>query len=246
MWYKHSDKFSSKEDYMRFGLILAILLISLGLQATGMPPQRCADKFGTAVAEETQISSPIWGKTTDPTKHDPNKFRYLVHGFEFVDDDLDDSTRRSLKMRGVLLFNLDKLNELPSVSASLIDNKHQGTWGYGGLILEAMNENIVRANVTDNGSRNSHLESIQQMQTALPSSDSLMRLSYGRHGSYNEVLLKTGSTTGKNLKITGFFVKMLEIDGVHEPVDKKLYEILKEYSDELNLPLISLEQLQCL
>ena len=82
-----------------------------------------------------------WGQTTDPSQHNPDNFRYLVHAFNpgargnalilnnlvtqdegTVTDEVGDQSIDVFK-------EPERINERVSLSMSLIDQDHTATWG---------------------------------------------------------------------------------------------------------------------
>lgn len=82
-----------------------------------------------------------WGQATDPSQHNPDNFRYLVHAFNpcargnalilnnlvtqdegTVNDEAGDQSIDVFK-------EPERINERVSLSMSLIDQDHTATWG---------------------------------------------------------------------------------------------------------------------
>jgi hypothetical protein len=102
----------------------------------------------------------------------------------------------------------ERLGERVSLSMSLIDQEHTGTWGEGGIIVEAPEENIVITSPTDTGSHNSSKEFLKrqaQNQSHLSGEQLLQSTS---DGIYNEVVAFAKSETGETVRLTGFFIKV--------------------------------------
>lgn len=192
----------------------------------------------------------IWGGVTDPREHDPKKFRYLVHAFNpyatwstliAISSELSGEYKVD-KSEGDQSINLfeepERLGERVSLSMSLIDQDHTGTWGPGGIIVEAPEENIIITSPTDAGSHNSSKEFLKrqaQNHTRL-SGNQLLQLTSG--GIYNEVVAFAKSESGKTLRLKGFFIK---VDKRGQPIDPVIAEKLKQHATRLNLPLIEIQ-----
>ena len=91
-------------------------------------------------ASTCEVEPAYWGQTTDPVKHNPYDFRYLVHAFNpharhnafvvrsvtqgegTVTDEVGDQSIDVFKESG-------RLDERVSLSMSLIDQNHTATWG---------------------------------------------------------------------------------------------------------------------
>lgn len=86
-----------------------------------------------------------WGQTTDPSQHNPDNFRYLVHAFNpfslfnaiYISKKTgasnDEVRRQSIDLR----IRPEEIDERVSVSMSLIENGHTATYGSGGIIVQA-------------------------------------------------------------------------------------------------------------
>lgn len=203
--------------------------------------------------KETEIK--IWGETTDPKEHDPEKFRYLVHAFKpfarasqpivaisaelsgaFQDYKLQDD-----KLQGDQSINLfeqpEKLGERVSLCMSLIDQNHTGTWGKGGIIVDAPEENIVITSPTDAGSHSSSKEFLEiQARYQLPRSGEQLLQSTPR-GTYNEVVAFAKTKRGE-CKLRGFFVK---VDKRGQPIDPVIAERMRQHARRLSLPLVEIQ-----
>ncbi len=102
------------------------------------------------VPPEKELEPKIWGETSDPKEHDPKKFRYLVHALNPFATALQPLVAISAESSGaykvdksegdqsINLFDQpERLGERVSLSMSLIDQNHTGTWGQGGIIVDA-------------------------------------------------------------------------------------------------------------
>jgi len=85
-----------------------------------------------------------WGNITDPTLHNPESFRYLVH----ADTGCHNTTR-------YFADDLDAITELDMVSASLIDSAHSRTFASTfGIIIEVPVQDVLAADCRDLNSKN--------------------------------------------------------------------------------------------
>lgn len=200
---------------------------------------------------ERESEIKIWGEVTDPKEHDPEKFRYLVHAF----NPLANASQPLIAISGQLsgaykvdryegdqsinLFDQpERLGERVSLSMSLIDRGHTGTWGQGGIIIEAPEENIVITSPTDTGSHSSSKEFLKKQ-----ASDQLRRsgeqlLQSNSDGIYNEVVAFAKSKSGKMLRLKGFFIK---VDKRGQPTDLVIAEKMRQHARKLNLPLVEIQ-----
>ena len=97
-----------------------------------------------AVSQEAagtcEVESAYWGQTTDPSQHNPDGFRYLVHAFNpdarlgtlFIQLVTQDE-RAVADGQGDQSINVfkepERIDERVSLSMSLIDQGHTATWG---------------------------------------------------------------------------------------------------------------------
>ncbi|MCX7928764.1 MAG: hypothetical protein N2558_03730 [Patescibacteria group bacterium] len=193
----------------------------------------------------------IWGEVSDPKKHDPKKFRYLVHAFNpfatasqqlaAVSAELSGACKvdKSEGDQSINLFDQpERLGERVSLSMSLIDQEHTRTWGQGGIIVEAPEGNIVITSPTDMGSHSSSKEFLRRQAQGrlLLSGDQLLKLTSG--GIYNEVVAFGRSESGETLQLRGFFIK---VDKRGQPTDPVIAEKMKQHARRLNLPLVEIQ-----
>ena len=92
-------------------------------------------------ASTCEVEPAYWGQTTDPSQHNPDGFRYLVHAFNLyargnalilnnlvtqdegtVTDEVGDQSIDVFK-------EPERIDERVSLSMSLIDQDHTATWG---------------------------------------------------------------------------------------------------------------------
>ena len=115
------------------------------------PPINFEGVNHTSPEKEPELK--IWGEVSDPKEHDPKKFRYLVHTFNSFAVALQPLVAISAELSGaykvdksegnqsINLFDQpERLSERVSLSMSLIDQEHTGTWGQGGIIVDAPEE----------------------------------------------------------------------------------------------------------
>lgn len=194
--------------------------------------------------EEIKNVTP-WGNVTDPTEHNPNNFRYLVYGINpaarltmpglHTPKDID-------KKDGDQTINIadspERIAERVSLSCSLIDQNHTGTWGNAGIIVESPTTNVIMDGAEDLGAISENKEMLlkQAEGRKLIPPDEL--LSSSSRTSYNEIVI-LAENKGQKVKLGGFFVKVTE-DG--KPLDDHLAMIFKEHATRLNLPLVFISE----
>lgn len=92
------------------------------------------------VTNASKAELAYWGQTTDPCRHNPEDFRYLVHAFnpharigalfiQLVTQDkgivADEAGDQSINV----FKEPERVDERVSLSMSLIDQDHTATWG---------------------------------------------------------------------------------------------------------------------
>lgn len=210
-------------------------------------------KIRSYVSQEKEPGLKIWGGVSNPEEHDPKKFRYLVHAFNLLSTISQPLIAISAKLSGaykvdkreddqqqaINLFDQpERLDERVSLSMSLIDQEHTETWGEGGIIVEAPQENIVITAATDFGSHNSSKDFLRrdgQDQLRL-SGEQLLQSTFD--GIYNEVVAFAKSESGETVRLKGFFIK---VDKRGQPIDSVIAEKMEQHARRLNLPLIEIQ-----
>lgn len=189
------------------------------------------------------------GDTTDPTQHDPTSFRYLVHslnpyaasnilymlsGVGASADPSHGDGDQSINM----YEQPERAAERISLSMSLIDQDHTATWGHGGLIISAPEENIVLTSRTDadahNNDKNFLLE--QSVRHGVMSAEQLLATTSPRQ--YNEVVA-LADNDGSKLETIGFFYK---VTSKGEPVDLVIAQQMRMHAERLGLPVVEILQ----
>ena len=213
------------------------------------PFQKMLRQDGT-VGGHAGRKSEAWGGVTDPAKHNPDSFRYLVHALpsdrpywrrvqmQRHAEDLKMGLVRKGADEGDQSIDLqmfpERINERVAVSASLIDDKHRHTWDSAGLILEVPEERVKMTSSHDLGSSTSleMLDWQSRIQQRL-NGDQLLSESY-KTGCYNEVVVLGKSGTGDPIKIAGFFAKA-DADGF---LNEALALRVRQRAERLNLPFV--------
>jgi len=206
---------------------------------------------GKPATPEKEPPVKIWGEATDPKDHDPNNFRYLVHAFNHFATASQPLAAISAERSGAykvdksqgdqstnLFDQPERLDERVSLSMSLIDQEHTGTWGQGGVIVEAPEENIVITSPTDTGSHSSSKEFLRkqgQDQFRISGEQLLQSTS---DGIYNEVVAFAKSETGETVRLKGFFIK---VDKRGQPTDSVIAQKMRQHAARLNLPLVEIQ-----
>lgn len=182
-----------------------------------------------------------WGQTTDPSQHNPDNFRYLVHAFNpfslfnaiYISKKTgaynDEVRRQSIDLQ----IRPEEIDERVSVSMSLIENGHTATYGSSGIIVQAPESSIVFTSPTDAGVINSNKGRLvaRGQSRGLLSPDQL--LERGSPHTYNEVVALGRS----GLRAVGFFYK---VDSRKKPVDYDLAANMLSLGRRTGLPVVEI------
>ena len=199
--------------------------------------------------EEDSLNK-TWGDTTDPNNHNPDQYRYLVHGINLLSKMSKLIATQSAIEAGLtydeswgdqtisMYDRPEELGNRVSVSMSLIDQDHTGTWGDAGLIIEAPECNVVLTSSTDMGAVNDNRDFLlgQARQHPVMSGDVLLKNSSS--DSYNEVVaVGTNPDSQQPLRLAGFFYKVTPYGEVH---DRALVARMQAHATHLGLPIVSI------
>ena len=188
-----------------------------------------------------------WGQATDPVKHNPDDFRYLVHAFNpfargnalilnnLVTQDEGTVTDGAGDQSIDVFKEPERIDERVSLSMSLIDQNHTATWGDVGIIVAAPESSVVLTSPTDAGAINSNEGRLvaQSQSRGLLSPDQL--LERGSPRTYNEVVALGRS----GLRAVGFFYK---VDSRKKPVDSGLAANMLGLGSRTGLPVVEIPE----
>jgi hypothetical protein len=180
---------------------------------------------------------------SDPRKHDPKAFRYLVHG-------LQDVYSRILQLQA--LFTLKgkfdstqhvDLSETPGlvrqrkvISASVIDQNHLSTFGGAGLILSCPVENVIDLSHQDLGTNFANPDTIlARPRASLPALDQILEKTGKGATAWNEVRL-TGTTDFGEVGVVGYWIK---VDERGKPQSPEIAKRMRELANSKSFPLIT-------
>lgn len=172
--------------------------------------------------EDLKFWDQFYWWVTDPNKHDPEKFRYLIHAFNpmaiitkigMMQTQVQDiagweSFDESDGDQWIDLFhNPFQIGKRVSVSMSLIDQDHIGTWWPIWLILWVPKENIVRTANTDLWTSNFSKKRLLEMKKyhSILSGDTILASSWPN--SYNELVAFAKTAEAGEIRVIGFFAK---------------------------------------
>ena len=184
-----------------------------------------------------------WGQTTDPSQHNPDNFRYLVHAFNpfslfnaiYISKKTgasnDEVRRQSIDLR----IRPEEIDERVSVSMSLIENGHTATYGSSGIIVQAPESSIVFTSPTYAGVINSNKGRLvaRGQSRGLLSPDQL--LEHGSPHTYNEVVALGRS----GLRAVGLFYK---VDSRKKPVDSDQAANMLGLGRRTGLPVVEIHE----
>lgn len=201
--------------------------------------------------EREENKSQPWGDVSDPNKHDPANFRYLIHGINPIATVMIGGQAHTLVHRNnqtgseddgdqsINLFNYpENLGQRVSLSCSLIDQNHHGTWGTVGLIVESPPENVCVTSPSDMGASGLNKASLIAKSESSPILSAKRLLDQTHSSSYNEVVV-LASRDKQQVRLAGFFYKVTE-DG--EPMDESLAQTMKSHAARLHLPIIAITE----
>lgn len=128
-----------------------------------------------------------WGGVTNPSFHNPDSFRYLIH----LDSGLPDNDTNYPSYK-YLVDNPSGLEEAGRLSASLVDSNHrvlwQGTSSQHGYIIEVPEQAVIATSARDMYTKGIQVEEIQ---TLYPPQDPNELLAATPLHDHNEVLVAT-------------------------------------------------------
>ena len=186
-----------------------------------------------------------WGQATDPVKHNPDDFRYLVHAFNpyargnalilnnlvtqdegTVTDEVGDQSIDVFK-------EPERIDERVSLSMSLIDQDHTATWGGAGIIVAAPESSVVLTSPTDAGALNSYRDRLiaQGRSMGILSPDEI--LEHSSPSVHNEIVALGQS----GLKAVGFFYK---VDSQRYPINVDLMTAMYQLGGRMGLPVVGI------
>lgn len=182
------------------------------------------------------LSSRPWGEVTDPTNHDPESFRYLIHldtGKRFILDEpgpdgLNDRYEYAIDDPGLL-------TEYGQLSTSLIDQQHTqiywGTTSQHGYIVEVDADAIVAASPRDMMLR---ARSLAEVLTVCPVLSADEILAATADYDHNEILVSPA-----NLVIRAvFWANLQEGAETDPPLSREYIQLAASRAD---LPFIELD-----
>jgi hypothetical protein len=201
------------------------------------------------------IQKSVWGGVSDPSSHSEEGFRYLIHAFNPLASPsmalINTIHAHAKHQRGedhridpshgdqtINLFEQpERVAQRVSLSMSLIDQAHTGTWGDGGIIVEVPEQNIIATGGQDIGSMNSDPDFLRQQfaSSTRHNGDQLLQIS--SENLHNEVVA-FANVDGSKIVLKGFFYKT---DSKGEPVNEIVARKMQEHASRLGLPIVTVK-----
>jgi hypothetical protein len=186
-----------------------------------------------------------WGQATDPVKHNPDDFRYLVHAFNpfargnalilnnLVTQDEGTVTDGAGDQSIDVFKEPERIDERVSLSMSLIDQNHTATWGDVGIIVAAPESSVVLTSPTDAGVLNSYRDRLitQGQSRGILSPDEILKRS--SPSIHNEIVALGQS----GLKAVGFFYK---VNSQRYPINVDLMTAMYQLGGRMGLPVVGI------
>ena len=186
-----------------------------------------------------------WGQATDPVKHNPDDFRYLVHAFNpgargnalilnnLVTQDEGTVTDEAGDQSIDVFKEPERIDERVSLSMSLIDQDHTATWGGAGIIVAAPESSVVLTSPTDAGALNSYRDRLiaQGQSMGILSPDEILKRS--SPSMHNEIVALGQS----GLKAVGFFYK---VNSQRYPINVDLMTAMHQLGYRMGLPVVGI------
>lgn len=200
------------------------------------------DRNSEIQKEKIEIVRVSWKNDfTDPQKHNPHSFCYLVHGIQ-------SALVRNIEFLAIyrelrkydptqdidLLRDPQRISDKERISCSIIDQEHTETYGAAGLILAAPFENVLSMFSQEEGTGFSGVSSVRGRSSNLLPVPELLKRTHG--DLYNEVVI-TGKTMYGLVQVKGFWVNT-DKGGV--PFDEETAYEIEYLARKLNLPLITI------
>lgn len=196
---------------------------------------------------------PHWSEVTDPQDHDPNNFQYLVHGMSVagtrgmanayagVDHASYGLTEEDVAaQRTDLLATPERVQERHTLSTSLVDTKHRGTWNKAGIIVGVPEDDVVITAPHDAGTVHGSKAVLEKhnQRLDLPKlpPDELLQQT-GETGR-NEVAVAAG-----NVALLGFFSVTHQVRGRFgitrtRDIDPETAKLMSNHAKRLGLPFV--------
>jgi hypothetical protein len=183
---------------------------------------------------------PGW-ETSNPRRHDPSNFRYLVHTWSEMLKSFS-GMRTAQQARDGLepekqafdpIAEPERFIARKFISTSLIDQAHYSSWAKAGFILQVPVGNILKAAPEDIGTIASEQRGYGRAH--VPPAESILKAT--RFDAYNEVLIQgTNPKTGNQISILGGVIVLDPITGDRE--DPKASAQVEHFCKQRGLPVV--------
>ena len=194
-------------------------------------------------------SQETWGDVTSPADHNPNNYRYVVHGLNPGLKSYRESMKRIAaedpeyevvegKDPAADLYNEpERIQERIGILGSLVDHEHHGTYGHAGLIVEPHPDAIIYTAPRDAGSWTHTLNALRKTgeDHDLLTADQL--LAESDPNAHNEVAMEAG-----RVALAGFFYTYNRgMFGRKKPTDRTHAKHFKKQAKRLGLPIVPIK-----
>ena len=191
--------------------------------------------------ESPDIEKEFYAELTDPRKHDPKHFCYIVHA-------LNPSAKNNLLMLTMmhggynfsqevdLLGHPEDIVNKKLISTSIINQNHQETWGGVFYILDVPWGNFVKMSPHDRGTNINNPDF--ELEWSRPPYTVPSKLIEQSQGQLNEVVV-TGKKNDQKVKIVGVGIKLTDVGDGEIKIPQEAEQIRKN-AKELGVPAIEL------
>ncbi|MEZ4819055.1 MAG: hypothetical protein R3A45_03830 [Bdellovibrionota bacterium] len=184
---------------------------------------------------------------TDPNKHNPDNYRYLIHGTTKSNQLISENKFDENKF---LLNNPQYIQEQGFISSSIVSERHKKPFHTMGFILRVKHKGVIRTSSDDlnapsiilHDDIDSYLQRMDENYSHMSPQDILDQT--GRPENqypYNEVLLYS-SKASKTVEIIGVYYSVADDNPAIALSNKQELNRLNKISKELHVPLIALNE----
>lgn len=214
---------------------LYFLLTSVGHFSAAFAQRDIASKLGMTCrnlfqndysSQNTRLKVSDWinFQYSDPRTHDSKNFRYVVHG-------VNDYNLESLLSKSPNIY----INSKKQVSASLISNGKNRTFGNFGLIIEIDPISIIQVFNFDASSWTFDRKKVVQLKEQPLQFTPVELIKETPSNKYNEILIEP---LGQKIKVVGLFVNIFSKDQWF--IDDNLRSEVQKLAIKFDLPIIEI------
>src|SRR3989344_5706107 len=209
-------------------------------------PERIHQNLEPSDVEKEITPEDFYSELTDPTKHNPEKFCYVVHGI--MPESYLDRLSLAIEMGGYdpsqeinLLAEPERIVDKKLISTSIINQNLHRTWGGSFFILDVPWDNFVSMSPRDSATIITNPDFI--LENARHPSMTPTRLidatrSKDGDSAYNEVVV-TGSKNQQQVRITGIGLQLTDTgeESIVQPEDA---DKMRGIAKKLGVPTIEI------